>query len=124
MLFVRWIRRRRLRLLRFCIIVLFTHMSPPDIYILSLHDALPISAPRRIGSSAGQRRRASQSHDDGYRSEEHTSELQSRQYLVCRLLLEKKKSYKKFHIALREWYRFNASNIVVASLHFDCFTLI
>src|SRR3712207_8183098 len=30
----------------------------------------------------------------GYRSEEHTSELQSRQYLVCRLLLEKKK-YKK-----------------------------
>src|SRR3712207_7556264 len=27
---------------------------------------------------------------DGYRSEEHTSELQSRQYLVCRLLLEKK----------------------------------
>src|SRR3712207_7111839 len=30
--------------------------------------------------------------DDGLRSEEHTSELQSRQYLVCRLLLEKKKS--------------------------------
>src|SRR3712207_5989397 len=29
------------------------------------------------------------------RSEEHTSELQSRQYLVCRLLLEKKKKYKK-----------------------------
>src|SRR3712207_7256254 len=29
--------------------------------------------------------------DDGLRSEEHTSELQSRQYLVCRLLLEKKK---------------------------------
>src|SRR3712207_6950394 len=30
-----------------------------------------------------------------YRSEEHTSELQSRQYLVCRLLLEKKKNRKK-----------------------------
>src|SRR3712207_7081913 len=30
---------------------------------------------------------------DGDRSEEHTSELQSRQYLVCRLLLEKKKKY-------------------------------
>src|SRR3712207_7891661 len=29
------------------------------------------------------------------RSEEHTSELQSRQYLVCRLLLEKKKKYKQ-----------------------------
>src|SRR3712207_7738467 len=33
----------------------------------------------------------SQRRDDGVRSEEHTSELQSRQYLVCRLLLEKKK---------------------------------
>src|SRR3712207_7067567 len=31
------------------------------------------------------------------RSEEHTSELQSRQYLVCRLLLEKKKKNKKLH---------------------------
>src|SRR5258707_2048907 len=33
-----------------------------------------------------------QSQDETTRSEEHTSELQSRQYLVCRLLLEKKKS--------------------------------
>src|SRR3712207_8819392 len=32
-----------------------------------------------------------------HRSEEHTSELQSRQYLVCRLLLEKKKQYNKQH---------------------------
>src|SRR5947209_14406615 len=32
-----------------------------------------------------------------YRSEEHTSELQSRQYLVCRLLLEKKKKKYKFN---------------------------
>src|SRR3712207_7857242 len=32
--------------------------------------------------------------DRRWRSEEHTSELQSRQYLVCRLLLEKKKTYK------------------------------
>src|SRR3712207_7909864 len=35
------------------------------------------------------------------RSEEHTSELQSRQYLVCRLLLEKKKTWKDFHLLLR-----------------------
>src|SRR3712207_8871896 len=35
-------------------------------------------------------------HDDP-RSEEHTSELQSRQYLVCRLLLEKKKSVNNYH---------------------------
>src|SRR3712207_8058759 len=34
-------------------------------------------------------------HVKGHRSEEHTSELQSRQYLVCRLLLEKKKKYKE-----------------------------
>src|SRR3712207_7823788 len=33
-----------------------------------------------------------------HRSEEHTSELQSRQYLVCRLLLEKKKKNKKIHL--------------------------
>src|SRR3712207_2064706 len=33
-----------------------------------------------------------------YRSEEHTSELQSRQYLVCRLLLEKKKNHKHLHL--------------------------
>src|SRR3712207_8781302 len=35
---------------------------------------------------------------DGLRSEEHTSELQSRQYLVCRLLLEKKKKLKEYNI--------------------------
>src|SRR5258707_9044925 len=35
---------------------------------------------------------------DGDRSEEHTSELQSRQYLVCRLLLEKKKKRKKMTV--------------------------
>src|SRR3712207_8499824 len=36
--------------------------------------------------------------EDHLRSEEHTSELQSRQYLVCRLLLEKKKSHAHVHI--------------------------
>src|SRR3712207_7965334 len=35
---------------------------------------------------------------DAQRSEEHTSELQSRQYLVCRLLLEKKKNQQKSHV--------------------------
>src|SRR3712207_7848572 len=38
---------------------------------------------------------------DVLRSEEHTSELQSRQYLVCRLLLEKKKNYIPHSSALR-----------------------
>src|SRR2546425_7770794 len=40
---------------------------------------------------AGSRPRACRRARDGYRSEEHTSELQSLAYLVCRLLLEKKK---------------------------------
>src|SRR3712207_7806630 len=44
---------------------------------------------RRVGQGE-------EGHDRGLRSEEHTSELQSRQYLVCRLLLEKK---KKNHIS-------------------------
>src|SRR3712207_6863540 len=37
----------------------------------------------------------------GDRSEEHTSELQSRQYLVCRLLLEKTKTIPSSHVTLR-----------------------
>src|SRR2546428_10119594 len=78
----------------------FNDTATTEIYTLSLHDALPIS--RRRGSCRGR--------DDGWcairlrnrqtpgsarrsnRSEEHTSELQSRSDLVCRLLLEKKKT--------------------------------
>src|SRR5947209_14088253 len=71
-------------------------------YTLSLHDALPIStAPRRTTASSWCSRAIGPpwAHRRGrggpialeHRSEEHTSELQSRQYLVCRLLLEKKK---------------------------------
>src|SRR5438445_1649760 len=43
-------------------------------------------------------------HHPAPRSEEHTSELQSRQYLVCRLLLEKKKKFKYITIILRNCY--------------------
>src|SRR5215203_308488 len=78
----------------------FNAPAPTEIYTLSLHDALPISTPaasRRFHSrrpstwSSG----ASRDRSPALRSEEHTSELQSRQYLVCRLLLEKKKKNKK-----------------------------
>src|SRR3712207_9387434 len=80
-----------------------------EIYTLSLHDALPISAvdegndPEVAEADAGFERRFGQRPatdrvveqvaraDFLKRSEEHTSELQSRQYLDCRLLLEKKK---------------------------------
>src|SRR3712207_7815278 len=82
----------------------FNDTATTEIYTLSLHDALPISAARRGGGAprscpsrraaacarAGWRRRRD-STPRRARSEEHTSELQSRQYLVCRLLLEKKK---------------------------------
>src|SRR3712207_9410921 len=81
----------------------FNDTATTEIYTLSLHDALPISRMRRHGRfHEGGDLRFPQVHLDpdargaGFvrlrdeRSEEHTSELQSRQYLVCRLLLEKK----------------------------------
>src|SRR5258707_2972831 len=77
----------------------FNDTATTEIYTLSLHDALPISlrqgAPRQILSGRicpFAARTAPQRRPQNFRSEEHTSELQSRQYLVCRLLLEKKKA--------------------------------
>src|SRR2546428_1893774 len=79
----------------------FNDTATTEIYTLSLHDALPIYRCRARLSlvdlchrSAG----AHQSRDQAPartldRSEEHTSELQSRSDLVCRLLLEKKKTF-------------------------------
>src|SRR6267378_992935 len=69
----------------------FNATATPEIYTLSLHDALPISCPARLGPRGhGLRRARRRSVVPGRRSEEHTSELQSRRDLVCRLLLEKK----------------------------------
>src|SRR3712207_9533901 len=100
------------------IIFFFNDTATTEIYTLSLHDALPISArsrrtknallpalllptntrPLRLAATQSAASDAPQYRFDGcaavrsnVRSEEHTSELQSRQYLVCRLLLEKKK---------------------------------
>src|SRR3712207_8365512 len=84
----------------------FNDTATTEIYTLSLHDALPISAgPKRCSTaSTPTTGRASSPNrwpppppgcawtPSTARSEEHTSELQSRQYLVCRLLLEKKKT--------------------------------
>src|SRR3989442_3476942 len=70
----------------------FNDTATTEIYTLSLHDALPISICEAIGT--GERPsdpRAASSTSGSRRSEEHTSELQSRPHLVCRLLLEKKK---------------------------------
>src|SRR5689334_23692407 len=97
---------------------LFTHTTTPEIYTLSLHDALPISTdirahliihiigadnrrsiidvdvtqPRRIPIiPVGGRGRYFAARSALERSEEHTSELQSQFHLVCRLLPEKHK---------------------------------
>src|SRR3712207_9121636 len=102
------------------VLFFFNDTATTEIYTLSLHDALPIWRPRwspwrtappapgvdrpgrrRPGRARrpatvsgapprGSRRSRRRPRPAG-RSEEHTSELQSRQYLVCRLLLEKKK---------------------------------
>src|SRR5690606_41031594 len=105
------------------VIAFFFHHTPTTvIYTLSLHDALPILKPQRddfsvvrerafARSQAGENplpglhpamarrkpkgRPASDQTPRGDRSEEHTSELQSRENLVCRLLLEKKKNRNK-----------------------------
>src|SRR2546423_8966083 len=71
----------------------FNDTATTEIYTLSLHDALPIlrhQHPPCRPSLA--RRSAADRASRGPRSEEHTSELQSLAYLVCRLLLEKKKT--------------------------------
>src|SRR5215216_7993655 len=67
----------------------FNDTATTEIYTLSLHDALPISPPSRHGSRTRISRSARR--PELVRSEEHTSELQSPDQLVCRLLLEKKK---------------------------------
>src|SRR3970282_2918294 len=77
----------------------FNDTATPEIYTLSLHDALPICGP---GSSRFPRRQGSQVSPTSWctdRSEEHTSELQSHHDIVCRLLLEKKISATNFTLA-------------------------
>src|SRR3712207_8451305 len=95
----------------------FNDTATTEIYTLSLHDALPISL-LRVDVDAAEARVArlpqvaSVEVTRGWpdrvvitvrervpvaRSEEHTSELQSRQYLVCRLLLEKKKKCTRLY---------------------------
>src|SRR3712207_9458235 len=96
-------------------IFFFNDTATTEIYTLSLHDALPIWMAEMVGEDTTQNQTAraaaaapvqapvagglqgkvlalAKAGTRGRRSEEHTSELQSRQYLVCRLLLEKKKN--------------------------------
>src|SRR6266511_3635407 len=74
-----------------CFCFFFNDTATTEIYTLSLHDALPILlAPARHRPAAAAAPAVLPSRALT-RSEEHTSELQSRENLVCRLLLEKKK---------------------------------
>src|SRR6266702_8893156 len=66
----------------------FNDTATTEIYTLSLHDALPIPGPGGCPARAARHEVS----PPAQRSEEHTSELQSRGHLVCRLLLEKKKN--------------------------------
>src|SRR2546425_9550584 len=95
----------------YSIFFFFNDTATTEIYTLSLHDALPISIRERSAQSARSPSCATRNAPAGVavpgrplvdrwiklreRSEEHTSELQSLAYLVCRLLLEKKKKTKK-----------------------------
>src|SRR3712207_7248049 len=91
----------------------FNDTATTEIYTLSLHDALPICVYLRAGSGKWDvngrtlgdyfPRPALVSAIQQPRSEEHTSELQSRQYLVCRLLLEKKKNLHTAHYVRARW---------------------
>src|SRR5947208_9173016 len=87
----------------------FNDTATTEIYTLSLHDALPIFSPTRTFTSAraitfrgrtttrfvSSAWKENFSGTSRWRSEEHTSELQSPDHLVCRLLLEKKKKKTK-----------------------------
>src|SRR3712207_9093223 len=94
--------RYALRRCRISFFFFFNDTATTEIYTLSLHDALPISSwgmtSGRSPSCSGPRRATKSTSWPAApgRSEEHTSELQSRQYLVCRLLLEKKKKNKHY----------------------------
>src|SRR3712207_7294801 len=96
-------------------VLFFNDTATTEIYTLSLHDALPIypgavddglDGPRGHGHASDAvrtmqpdswTRPCTPTSTYDVRSEEHTSELQSRQYLVCRLLLEKKNSQHNPH---------------------------
>src|SRR5438874_7226183 len=81
----------------------FNDTATTEIYTLSLHDALPISMQRASLIVAFYLLTSAATAYAECRSEEHTSELQSRRDLVCRLLLEKKK--KRQNICTKIDYR-------------------
>src|SRR5258708_27756987 len=103
-----------------CSFFFFNDTATTEIYPLSLHDALPISrgggqpphrpdqpqhlpVPVQQALSHGAVRQEELHRLHGQRSEEHTSELQSPDHLVCRLLLEKKKKHVCSSLCRGSW---------------------
>src|SRR5687768_17949432 len=106
----------------FLLLFLFNDPATTEIYTLSLHDALPISSQQDeewIRELAGQLSRNLHVAAFAFmvRSEEHTSELQSRLHLVCRLLLEKKKN--KPNVDTLRWTRVSARLLFLATVKLD-----
>src|SRR6266496_3446692 len=83
-----------MHLIIFFFFFFFNDTATTEIYTLSLHDALPICLTANILAPSSRRwprrrKRLRAKSESPTRSEEHTSELQSRRDVVCRLLLEK-----------------------------------
>src|SRR2546422_6010777 len=102
----------------------FNDTATTEIYTLSLHDALPIyhgllllrrraaRLPHDRPCDRGPSRRRRPAALLRLRSEEHTSELQSRLHLVCRLLLEKKKTTKLYPKLTHKILPYNAAPVL------------
>src|SRR3712207_7829553 len=107
-----------------CVVFFFNDTATTEIYTLSLHDALPIwlAVPHadRLAAMLSLAGRALVFVPSRLarhkRSEEHTSELQSRQYLVCRLLLEKKKNKTSYSCITHLLIRY----LLLSTLHQQC----
>src|SRR5258705_4143776 len=100
----------------------FNDTATTEIYTLSLHDALPISA--GVDDDGVSRQNLQLLPLERLlqilRSEEHTSELQSLRHLVCRLLLEKKKNIDSTHsMVVHDAYSVSYFSIRVATTHAD-----
>src|SRR2546430_3608012 len=120
---VRWLMMDTSRAHLFNFFFFFNDTATTEIYTLSLHDALPISLsaaaaappPFTTAPPVSFLAVVDPNHvlPRTYRSEEHTSELQSQSNLVCRLLLEKKK--KHHHEAIPLFLTGHTFNVTVST---------
>src|SRR2546422_8012242 len=104
----------------------FNDTATTEIYTLSLHDALPICWAPRFGLAPSWHRMRQQEprprlrQGKIIRSEEHTSELQSRLHLVCRLLLEKKKKKKYDKLDASQSHTDMSSPTYISTSYLSC----